>query len=254
MQNIVGFYGLWTTWHEDYGDRLFIVLELCTQGALSSHIFGRKRIEPEQKLRWAADIVCGLVFLHGRSPPVAHRDLKPENVLVTSDGTCKLADFGTARNLLDTNFITGNVGTVAYLPPEAMADKVDISAQRGGAWDIYSCAVTICAIWTQKFPFGDLRDEAIYTAVLAHDKRPDMPATTPKPNTASGASEMTTGPTEKTSLLTSAASSTATTPYVGERLGQLVATMWVRDPHQRPTATHVINCLRKMLDDLQQQI
>ena len=112
--------------------------------------------------------------------------------------------------------------------------------------------MTVCAIWTQKFPFGNLRDEDIYTAVLVHDKRPDMPATTPKPNTAS--SKMT-GPTEKTSLLTSAAAGTAAaTPYVGERLGQLVRTMWARDPQQRPTAAHVISCLRKLLDDLQQQI
>ena len=42
--------------------------------------------------------VCEAVFhIHSRS--IAHNDIKPENILVTYDGTAKLADFGCARAL-----------------------------------------------------------------------------------------------------------------------------------------------------------
>ena len=233
------FYGLWTTWHQDYGDRLFIVLELCSQGALSSHIFTKKKLDRARKLSWAAEIACGLVFLHGRSPPVAHRDLKPENVLLTSDFTCKLADFGTARDLLsDTKSITGNVGTVAYLPPEAMAERVDGAAQLGGAWDVYSCAVLICAVWTQSRPFGYLGHQDIYTAVSKQDKRPDIRVLPKKIDSINRNNEA-------TKLLESV--SDLTMQQVDDQLYELVETMWTREPRRRPSARIVLERLRQLL-------
>ena len=44
-------------------------------------------------LMW--QLLSGVDFLH--SHRIVHRDLKPQNILVSNDGTLKLADFGLAR-------------------------------------------------------------------------------------------------------------------------------------------------------------
>lgn len=62
----------------------------------------------------APDIVRGLDFLHSNG--VVHLDVKPANVLLDQQGTCKLADFGTASAL--GNLMESEVtGTPAYMAP-----------------------------------------------------------------------------------------------------------------------------------------
>lgn len=57
-------------------------------------------------------ILCGLKYIH--SADVIHRDLKPGNILVTTQGTLKICDFGLARginpNFFKKNKATGNIG------------------------------------------------------------------------------------------------------------------------------------------------
>lgn len=36
--------------------------------------------------RWAYQILCGLVYLHGHSPPIIHRDLKCDNIFINGSG------------------------------------------------------------------------------------------------------------------------------------------------------------------------
>ena len=79
------------------------------------------------------DIASGLAYLHSLSPPLVHRDLTARNVLLNSEETAKIADFGNAR-ILDidpqsSKGMTSRPGTLEYMPPEAFgaSTKYDTS-------------------------------------------------------------------------------------------------------------------------------
>ena len=70
-------------------------------------------------VRVTRDILLGVEYLH--SINVVHRDLKPANILVFKDMTCKLGDFGLAREFVDTTLTVKNeVSTLWYRAPELL--------------------------------------------------------------------------------------------------------------------------------------
>jgi serine/threonine protein kinase len=85
--------------HED--NRVYVaVLEYCSQGDMFD-LMTKEQCDPNaMKLGkhvktlkpMFEQMCCGLAWLHARG--IVHRDISLENVFVTSDGTCKLGDFG----------------------------------------------------------------------------------------------------------------------------------------------------------------
>jgi eukaryotic-like serine/threonine-protein kinase len=93
---------------------------------------------------------------------VVHRDLKPGNILVTTDGTVKLLDFGIAKLMRDeqaTNVPTATqMGHRAFTPEYAAPEQlrgtpVDTTA------DVYSLGVVLFELLAGQRPF-DLRDKS----------------------------------------------------------------------------------------------
>ena len=77
-------------------------------------------------------IAEGLHFMH--SNLVLHRDMKPENILVVSPESIKIADYGLATSLKDTDSLYGMCGTTAYCAPEAFKNN----ERHTTAIDVYS--------------------------------------------------------------------------------------------------------------------
>eukprot|EP00887_Chlorella_sp_A99_P001247 scaffold14.g1247.t1 len=72
--------------------------------------YGRGRVA-------AIDIAKGLHYLHAHN--IVHFDLKSANVLLTRDGTCKIADVGLAKSIQTRGYLTqaGTLGTFAWSAP-----------------------------------------------------------------------------------------------------------------------------------------
>ena len=72
----------------------FIVMDFVEGGNLRDILNIRKRIEPDEALRIMEECVTGLAYAHSRG--LTHRDIKPTNILLGTDKTAKLVDFGLA--------------------------------------------------------------------------------------------------------------------------------------------------------------
>lgn len=110
---------------------------------------------PEDVLRLMARICEAVGYAHQRG--IVHRDLKPSNILVTSDGTPFLVDFGLAKCLDETETrptVTGNVvtGTVGFISPEMVeGHKKELSP----AADVYALGVILYRLLTGSMPYDE---------------------------------------------------------------------------------------------------
>ena len=91
------------------------------------------------KLSILHDVASGLDYLHSHKPAIIHRDLTGKNVLLNSELTAQIADFGNARIMdLDPEAtpetFTSLPGTLEYMPPEAQGG----SASYDPSLDVFS--------------------------------------------------------------------------------------------------------------------
>jgi predicted Ser/Thr protein kinase len=86
-----------------------------------------------------------------RKKNIIHRDIKPSNIMVTKNGTVKIADFGLAKSLNATKKLTQTnmyMGTVAYTSPEQGEGK-----PLDHRTDIYSLGIVLYQLLTGSVPF-----------------------------------------------------------------------------------------------------
>ncbi|KAM5342472.1 hypothetical protein ACJ41O_013438 [Fusarium nematophilum] len=110
------------------------------------------KLDAAQKKHLAKQMFEGLDYLHTRG--VLHRDIKAANILVSNEGTLKLADFGLARFYAKRHQLdyTNRVITIWYRSPELLLGETKYTA----AVDVWSAACVMVEIFTRHAIFtGD---------------------------------------------------------------------------------------------------
>lgn len=134
-------------WGDD-GGFAYLVTELIGGGTLRQRLGGAAIALPDV---WdALEPLCAAIqYAHEKG--VVHRDLKPENLMITSEGTLKVTDFGLARSLDQQQRLTATgtaLGTPAYMAPEQIHGEAVSPAM-----DQYAIGVIVFEMLTGKLPF-----------------------------------------------------------------------------------------------------
>jgi eukaryotic-like serine/threonine-protein kinase len=128
----------------------YLVMEFVDGESLGQRVERTGKIPEAEAIRLIAQVAQALHKAHKQG--LIHRDVKPDNVLVTPDGTAKLADLGLAKELeTDLNLTrTGRgLGTPHFMAPEQFRNAKNADAR----CDIYSLAATLYNILTGDLPF-----------------------------------------------------------------------------------------------------
>lgn len=138
----------------------YIVMEYIEGQTLQAIISEQAPLSVKKAVDIAQMICQGIHHAHERG--IIHRDIKPHNILITAEGTIKVADFGIAQAVNKKTITFGGdiEGTVHYISPEqAKGDAVS------PATDIYSLGCVLYEMLTGKPPFDA---ESMITVALKH--------------------------------------------------------------------------------------
>ncbi|CAN4101421.1 unnamed protein product [Withania somnifera] len=127
-----------------------LVYEYMPRGSLENQLFRRYSVSLtwSTRVKIALGAAKGLAFLHEAEKPVIYRDFKASNILLDSDYTAKLSDFGLAKDGPegdDTHVSTRVMGTQGYAAPEYL-----MTGHLTAASDVYSFGVVLLELLTGK--------------------------------------------------------------------------------------------------------
>ncbi|KHN86439.1 Activin receptor type-2A [Toxocara canis] len=155
---------------EVHGDRYWLITEYHENGSLHDYLKPHV-LTLREALKVIATMLRGLSFLHEEKtvdgelkPCVVHRDFKSRNVLLKSDLTAVIADFGLAlkceNGQMPAEDHHGQVGTRRYMSPEVLEGATEFTAFAFRQIDVYAAALVIWEVLSRTtFLEGDIVDE-----------------------------------------------------------------------------------------------
>lgn len=127
----------------------YIVMEYIDGITLKEYIEQQGMLKWRDCVHFTIQILRALQLAHDRG--IVHRDIKPQNVMLLSDGSIKVMDFGIARfsREVEASSSEKTMGSVHYVSPEQAA-----GARTDERGDIYSVGVMMYEMLTGRKPFN----------------------------------------------------------------------------------------------------
>jgi len=151
-------------------DQAWIAMELVEGQDLDKHLKESASLPNGDTVQLGIQMAEALAYAHKRG--VIHRDFKPANVILTSENSAKITDFGLAklaRSSIHTQ-VGSIMGTPAYMSPEqAQGKEVDSRS------DIYAFGVTLYRMLAGRLPFeGDMESIMVQKLTAESNQIPDL--------------------------------------------------------------------------------
>jgi eukaryotic-like serine/threonine-protein kinase len=158
---------IYDTGHD--GELVFLVMEHVDGPSLREVLKNNGPLDAMVVAALGEQVASALGEAHEHG--LVHRDVKPANILIASDGTVKVTDFGIAKALSGADATLTSpgtvVGTAAYVAPEQLEDgQVDARA------DIYALGVVMYECLTGRPAFAGDTPTATAAMRLTHELLP----------------------------------------------------------------------------------
>ncbi|XP_008224567.1 PREDICTED: serine/threonine-protein kinase HT1-like [Prunus mume] len=148
-----------------------IVTEYAKGGSVRQFLMKRQSRSVPLKLavKQALDVARGMAYVHALG--LIHRDLKSDNLLIFSDKSIKIADFGVARIEVQTEGMTPETGTYRWMAPEMIQHRPYTQKV-----DVYSFGIVLWELITGMLPFQNMTAVQAAFAVVNKGVRPIIPS------------------------------------------------------------------------------
>lgn len=149
----------------------FFACEYAGNGTLEGYMGRNPSLDEGRKWRLLHQVGLGLRHLHQQN--ISHNDLKFDNVLVTTDGSAKIADLGLASilNVAELSIDPEHHGSHHWRSPEYLrGERLSLAS------DVYSFGMLIIAVMTGGVPWGrSTEPNTVRTAVVKQARLPPQP-------------------------------------------------------------------------------
>ncbi|CAJ0942807.1 unnamed protein product, partial [Mesorhabditis belari] len=146
--------------------KYFIIFDYAESGDLFEAVKASGRLTEMDAAHIVQQIASALAYLHARK--IVHRDIKPENVLLYSENTAKLCDFGLACTMLGPLYRV--CGTPTYCAPEILKET-----GYGLSVDVWSLGVVLHVMLVGFAPFRSSDRQRLFRLITRAQLSLDLP-------------------------------------------------------------------------------